>query len=95
MLGLRSQDRVSRARRRRGHERSVVASCSANPRASIGQRGHAEQKHHDLRRVGLGFVVARAGTIPLLGHADAGDRPDVTPSQLYKFFGFDTYAPRS
>ncbi len=51
---------------------------SANPRAPIAQRGHAKQKRNDLRLVGLGLVAARDGGIPLLSHAYAGDRPDVT-----------------
>ena len=51
---------------------------SANPRAPIAKRGHAKQKRNDLRLVGLGLVAAREGGIPLLSHAYAGDRPDVT-----------------
>jgi transposase len=51
---------------------------SANPRAPIAKRGHAKQKRNDLRLVGLGLVAARDGGIPLLHHAYAGDRPDVT-----------------
>jgi|SRR5579875_1164210 len=51
---------------------------SANLRAPIAQRGHAKQKRNDLRLVGLGLVAARDGGIPLLSHAYAGDRPDVT-----------------
>jgi hypothetical protein len=51
---------------------------SANERAPIAQRGHAKQKRHDLRLVGLGLVVTRDGGIPVLAHAYAGNRPDVT-----------------
>lgn len=51
---------------------------SANPRAPIAQRGHAKQKRRDLRLVGLGLVVSTDGGIPLVSHAYAGDRPDVT-----------------
>jgi len=51
---------------------------SANDRAPIAQRGHAKQKRTDLRIVGLGLVVSTDGAIPLLSHAYAGDRPDVT-----------------
>jgi transposase len=51
---------------------------SANDRAPIAQRGHAKQKRTDLRLVGLGLVVSVDGAIPLLSHAYAGDRPDVT-----------------
>ena len=51
---------------------------SANPRAPIAQRGHAKQKRTDLRLVGLGLVVTRDGGIPLVSHAYAGDKPDVT-----------------
>ena len=41
-------------------------------------RGKAKQKRNDLRLVGLGLVVTRDGGIPLVSHAYAGDRPDVT-----------------
>ena len=51
---------------------------SANGRAPIAQRGHAKQKRTDLRLIGLGLVVSTDGGIPLLSHAYAGDRPDVT-----------------
>ena len=51
---------------------------SANERAPIAQRDHAKQKRHDLRLVGLGLVVTRDGGIPVLAHAYAGNRPDVT-----------------
>ncbi len=51
---------------------------SANPRASIAQRGHAKQKRTDLRIVGLGLVVSVDGGIPLVSHAYAGNKPDVT-----------------
>jgi transposase len=51
---------------------------SANDRAPIAQRGHAKQKRNDLRLVGLGLVVTRDGGIPLVHHAYAGNRPDVT-----------------
>ena len=51
---------------------------SANDRAPIAQRGHAKQKRTDLRLVGLGLVVSTDGGIPLVSHAYAGDRPDVS-----------------
>jgi transposase len=51
---------------------------SANDRAPIAQRGHAKQKRHDLRLVGLALVVTRDGAIPVTSHAYAGNRPDVT-----------------
>jgi len=51
---------------------------SANERAPIAQRGHAKQKRTDLRIVGLGLVVSTDGGIPLVSHAYAGNRPDVT-----------------
>src|SRR5271156_502894 len=51
---------------------------SANERAPIAQRGHAKQKRNDLRLVGLALVVSTDGAIPLLSHAYAGNRPDVT-----------------
>jgi transposase len=51
---------------------------SANPRAPIAQRGHAKQKRTDLRIVGLGLVVSTDGGIPLVSHAYAGNKPDVT-----------------
>jgi transposase len=51
---------------------------SANPKAPIAQRGKAKQKRTDLRLVGLGLVVSRDGGIPLVSHAYAGNKPDVT-----------------
>jgi transposase len=51
---------------------------STNERAPIAARGKAKQKRTDLRLVGLGLVVTRDGGIPLVSHAYAGDRPDVT-----------------
>src|SRR5680860_587004 len=51
---------------------------SANTRAPIAQRGKAKQKRTDLRLVGLALVVTRDGGVPVLSHAYAGDRPDVT-----------------
>ncbi|MGI8807473.1 MAG: IS1634 family transposase, partial [Acidimicrobiales bacterium] len=51
---------------------------SANDRAPIAQRGHAKQKRTDLRIVGLGLVVSTDGGIPLVSHAHAGNKPDVT-----------------
>jgi transposase len=51
---------------------------SANEKAPIAARGKAKQKRNDLRLVGLGLVVTRDGGIPLVSHAYAGDRPDVT-----------------
>jgi transposase len=51
---------------------------SGNGRAPIAQRGHAKQKRRDLRLVGLGLIVSTDGGIPLVSHAYAGDRPDVT-----------------
>ena len=51
---------------------------SANDRAPIAQRGHAKQKRTDLRLVGLGLVVSTDFGVPLVAHAYAGNRPDVT-----------------
>jgi transposase len=51
---------------------------SANPRAAIAARGKAKQKRTDLRLVGLALVVTRDGGVPIVSHAYAGDRPDVT-----------------
>ena len=51
---------------------------STNEKAPIAQRGKAKQKRTDLRLVGLGLVVTRDGGIPLVSHAYAGNRPDVT-----------------
>jgi len=51
---------------------------TGNDRAPIAQRGKAKQKRADLRLVGLAMVVTRDGGIPLVSHAYAGDRPDVT-----------------
>ena len=51
---------------------------STNDRAPIAQRGKAKQKRTDLRLVGLALVVTSDGGVPLVSHAYAGDRPDVT-----------------
>ena len=51
---------------------------STNTRAPIAQRGKAKQKRVDLRLVALALVVTRDGGIPIISHAYAGDRPDVT-----------------
>jgi len=51
---------------------------SANERAPIAQRGHAKQKRTDLRLVGLGLVVTTDGGVPIVSHAYAGNRNDVT-----------------
>ena len=51
---------------------------TSNDRAPIAQRGKAKQKRTDLRLVGLGMVVTRAGGIPLVWHAYPGNRPDLT-----------------
>jgi transposase len=51
---------------------------SSNDRAPIAQRGHAKQKRTDLRLVGLGLVVSTDFGVPLVSHAYAGNRPDVT-----------------
>jgi transposase len=51
---------------------------TGNAKAPIAQRGKAKQKRSDLRLVGLGLVVTRDGGIPLVSHAYAGNRPDVT-----------------
>ena len=51
---------------------------TTNGKAPIAQRGKAKQKRTDLRLVGLGLVVTRAGGIPLVWHAYPGNRPDVT-----------------
>ena len=52
--------------------------ATGNDRAPIAQRGKAKQKRSDLRLVGLGLVITRDGGIPLVAHAYAGNRPDVT-----------------
>jgi transposase len=51
---------------------------TGNEKAPIAQRGKAKQKRTDLRLVGLALVVTRDGGIPVVSHAYAGDRPDVT-----------------
>ena len=48
---------------------------TGNDAAPIAQRGKAKQKRADLRLVGLGLVVTRAGGIPLLSHAYPGNKP--------------------
>jgi len=54
---------------------------SANQRAPIASRGHAKQKRTDLRLVGLGLVVTTDGGVPIVSHAYAGNRNDVTQFQ--------------
>ena len=54
---------------------------SANERNTIAQRGHAKNKRHDLRLVGLSLVVTADGAVPIAHHAYAGNRPDVTQFQ--------------
>ena len=49
-------------------------------KAPIAQRGHAKQKRHDLRLVGLGLVVTSDGGVPLVSHAYAGQ-----PSRFIQF----------
>jgi transposase len=51
---------------------------TGNEKAPIAQRGKAKQKRTDLRLVGLALVITRDGAIPVLSHAYAGNRPDVT-----------------
>ncbi len=51
---------------------------SANDRNTIAKRGHAKNKHYDLRIVGLSLVVTTDGAVPVASHAYAGNRPDVT-----------------
>ena len=51
---------------------------TGNAKALITQRGRAKQKRTDPRLVALALVVTRDGGIPLVSHAYAGDRPDVT-----------------
>src|SRR5664279_3206971 len=58
----------------------------------VAQRGHAKQKRTDLRLVGLGLVVSTDFGVPLVSHAYAGNRPDVTQfadvvSELVSRFG--------
>jgi len=51
---------------------------TGNQKAPIVQRGHAKQKRSDLRLLGLGLIVSADHGIPLLSHAYAGNKPDVT-----------------
>lgn len=51
---------------------------TSNAKAPIAARGKAKQKRSDLRLVGLGLVITRDGGIPVVSHAYAGNRPDVT-----------------
>lgn len=51
---------------------------TGNQHAPITQRGHAKQKRTDLRLLGLGLIVSADHGIPLLSHAYAGNKPDVT-----------------
>jgi transposase len=54
---------------------------SANERNTIAQRGHAKNKRHDLRLVGLSLIVTADGAVPIAHHAYPGNRPDVTQFQ--------------
>jgi transposase len=51
---------------------------SGNEAAPIAKRGHAKQKRMDLRLVGLALIVTADGAVPVVSHAYAGNRPDVT-----------------
>ena len=51
---------------------------TGNAKAPIAQRGKAKQKRSDLRLVGLSLLITRDGGIPVVSHAYAGNRPDVT-----------------
>jgi len=51
---------------------------SANERNTIARCGHAKNKRHDLRLVGLSLVVTKDGAVPIASHAYPGNRPDVT-----------------
>ena len=51
---------------------------SGNERNTVARRGHAKNKRHDLRVVGLSLVVTRDGAIPIASHTYPGNRPDVT-----------------
>ena len=51
---------------------------SANEAATLARRGHAKNKRHDLRVVGLSLVVTRDGAVPIASHTYPGNRPDVT-----------------
>lgn len=50
--------------------------CSTNPKASIAQRGHAKNKRHDLRLVGLALACSTDYQIPLASKLVAGNSPD-------------------
>ncbi len=51
---------------------------TSNDRNTIARRGHAKNKRHDLRIVGLSLVVTKDGAVPIASHAYPGNRPDVT-----------------
>jgi transposase len=51
---------------------------STNERNTIAKRGHAKQKRHDLRIVGLSLIVTKDGAVPVASHSYPGNRPDVT-----------------
>jgi transposase len=55
---------------------------TGNQKAPIAQRGKAKQKRTDLRLVGLALVITRDGGVPIISHAYAGDRPDVSQFPL-------------
>lgn len=49
---------------------------STNPRAEVAQRGHAKNKRHDLRLVGLALACSADYQIPLASKLVAGNSPD-------------------
>lgn len=49
---------------------------STNPKAEIAQRGHAKNKRHDLRLVGLALACSTDYQIPLASKLVAGNSPD-------------------
>lgn len=49
---------------------------STNPKADIAQRGHAKNKRHDLRLVGLALACSTDYQIPLASKLVAGNCPD-------------------
>ncbi len=51
--------------------------ATTNPKVPIAQRGHAKNKRHDLRLVGLALACSRDHQIPLASKLVAGNTPDV------------------
>jgi transposase len=51
--------------------------ATTNTRTQLAQRGHNKQGRHNLRQVGLSYVLDGEHGLSLCHHVYRGDRPDV------------------